>query len=79
MTNETEDTDMATLRIENLRNGSWMVRGEGPIPAETTMDAIRASTNRSALNGPTRALLDGVVVYETKKLTGKRAKALFGF
>ena len=70
---------MATLRIENFRNGSWMVRGEGPIPADTSMDAIKDNTDRSALNGPTRALLDGVVVYETANLTKARAKALFGF
>jgi hypothetical protein len=43
------------------------------------MDAIRTDTDRSALNGPTRALLDGVVVYETKKLSKARAKAVFGF
>jgi hypothetical protein len=67
-----------TLRIENFRNGQWMLRGEGPVPADTSMDAIKDSTDRSALNGPTRALLNGAVVYETKKVTGKRAKALFG-
>ena len=70
---------MATLRIENLRDGSWIIRGEGPIPAGTTMDDIKSNTDRSALNGPTRALLNGVVVYETAKLTKIRAKALFGF
>lgn len=65
---------MAILRIENFRNGAWMVRGEGPIPAGTPMDAIRANTDSSALNHVTRALLDGVVVYETKI----RAKEVFG-
>jgi len=70
---------MAILRIENLRDGSWMIRGEGPIPAGTTMDDIKSNTDRSALNHTTRALLDGVVVYETAKLTKARAKALFGF
>ena len=40
---------------------------------------IKDSTDRSALNGPTRALLDGVVVYETKKLTKAQAEAVFGF
>jgi hypothetical protein len=56
-----------------------MIRGEGPIPAGTTMDDIKSNTDRSALNHATRALLDGVVVYETAKLTKARAKALFGF
>jgi hypothetical protein len=70
---------MAILRIENFRNGSWMVRGEGPIPAGTTMGDIKSSTDRSALNYTTRALLNGVVVYETGKLTKARAKVLFGF
>lgn len=70
---------MATLRIENFRNGQWMIRGEGPIPAGTTMDDIKSNTDRSALNHATRALLDGMVVYETEKLTKARAKALFGF
>ena len=54
------------------------VRGEGPIPAEISIEAIRANADRSALNDRTRALLDGVVVYETAKLTKARAKALFG-
>jgi hypothetical protein len=70
---------MAILRIENFRNNTWMVRGEGPIPAGTTMDDIKSNTDRSALNHATRTLLDGVVVYETAKLTKARAKALFGF
>jgi hypothetical protein len=26
---------MAILRIENFRNNAWMVRGEGPIPADS--------------------------------------------
>ena len=70
---------MATLRIENFRNGAWMIRGEGPIPTGTTMDDIKSNTDRSALNHATRALVDGAVVYETTKLTKARAKALFGF
>jgi hypothetical protein len=70
---------MAILRIENFRNNTWMVRGEGPIPSGTTIDDIKSNTDRSALNHATRALLDGVVVYETAKLTKARAKALFRF
>ena len=70
---------MAILRIENFRNNTWMVRGEGPIPAGITMDDIKSNTDRSALNHPTRALVDGAVVYETAKLSKARAKALFGF
>jgi hypothetical protein len=69
---------MATLRIENYRHGAWTLRGEGPIPATTTLDQIKADTDRAALNGPARALLDGAQVYETKKLTARRAKAAFG-
>jgi hypothetical protein len=79
VTNGTEDADMATLRIENFRNGQWMMRGQGPIPADTSLNVIKANTDRSALNGPTRALLDGVVVYGTNKLTKAQAKAVFGF
>jgi hypothetical protein len=69
------------FRIENFRNGAWVVRSEGPIVADTSMDVIRASADRSALDHPARAMVDGVVVYETKKLkwlNSKRVKALFG-
>lgn len=69
---------MPILRIENFRNGEWTLRGEGPVPADTTLAQIQDQTDRSALNGATRAILDGVQVYETKKLTRARAKALFG-
>ena len=65
------------LRIENFRNGEWALRGEGQVPAETTLDQVREQTERSALNDPSRALVDGALVYETKKLTRARAKALF--
>ena len=43
------------------------------------MDDIKSNTDRIALNHATRALLDGVVVYETAKLTKARDKALFEF
>lgn len=69
---------MPILRIENFRNGEWTLRGEGQVPAGTTLDQIKDQADRSALNGPTRAFLDGAQVYETKKLTKARAKALFG-
>lgn len=69
---------MATLRIENFRHGAWTTRGEGPVDAQIDLATIQDHTDRSALNGPARALLDGAVVYETKKITAKRAKALFG-
>jgi len=69
---------MATLRIELDRGYGWQVRGEGEIPADTSLDAIKAQAARCALNGKVRAFLDGAEVFQTKKLTAKQAKALFG-
>ncbi len=69
---------MKILRIENFRNGEWMLRGEGQVPAGTTLDQIKDQANRSALNGPVRAYLNGDLVHEAKKLTKKQAAALFG-
>lgn len=69
---------MAHLRIENFRFGNWSLRGEGEIPDDTSMEVIKANVDGCALNHESRALLNGVVVYETKKLTKKRAAARFG-
>lgn len=65
------------LRIELDRGYGWQVRAEGPIPADTTLDAVKDNAMRCALNGPVRALLDGVEVFACKKLTNKQAKALW--
>lgn len=69
---------MQTLRIELDRGCGWQVRGEGPIPAGTSLDTVKAEAQRCALNGPVRAYLDGALVFECAKLTRKQAKALFG-
>lgn len=69
---------MATLRIELDRGYGWQVRGEGEVPANTSLDAIKADAMRGALNGPVRAYLDGALVFEHPKLTRKQAKAVFG-
>ena len=66
------------LRIETDRGYGWQVRSQGPIPADTSLDAIKSQTARLALNGPARALLDGVEVFTTPKLTARQAKSLFG-
>lgn len=66
------------LRIELDRGYGWQVRGEGPVPAGTSLDTIKAEADRSALNGSVRAYLDGDLVYERAKLTRKEAKAIFG-
>jgi hypothetical protein len=65
------------LRIENFRDGAWVLRGEGDIGSEITLGTIRDQTDRVALNGPARALVDGIQAYETKKITARRARALF--
>lgn len=75
---ETEAPMTKHLTIEQDRGYGWQVRAEGPIPADTGMDAIRNNAMRCALNGPVRALLDGVEVFACKKLTNKQAKALWG-
>lgn len=69
---------MTTLRIELDRGFGWQVRGEGEIPADTSIEAVKAQAARCALNGKVRAFLDGEQVFECKKLTAKQAKALFG-
>ncbi len=68
---------MQTLRIELDRGYGWQVRCEGPIPAGTTLDTVKAEAQRCALNGPVRAYLDGVLVFECAKLTNKEAKKVF--
>lgn len=69
---------MATLRIELDRGYGWQVRAEGEVPDTTTVEQVRDQAERMALNGPTRAFLNGEMVAECKKLTKKRAAALFG-
>jgi hypothetical protein len=69
---------MATLRIELDRGYGWQVRAEGEVPENTTVEQVRAQTERLALNGPTRAFLNGALVAESPKLTRRRAAALFG-
>lgn len=66
------------LRIDLDRGYGWQVRAEGPIPADTALDAIKDQAMRCALNGPVRAVLDGVEVFACKKLTNKQVKALWG-
>jgi len=69
---------MAMLKIETDRGYGWQVRAEGEVPAGTSLDTIKDQTLRCALNGPSRAWLDGELVFECKKLTAKQGKALFG-
>ena len=69
---------MAMLKIETDRGYGWQVRAEGEIAADTSLDTIKDQTMRCALNGRARAFLDGVPVFECKKLTAKQAKSLFG-
>jgi hypothetical protein len=71
-----EGTSM--LRIELDRGFGWQSRGEGPIPADTTMEAIRQHVDRCCIQHPHRALVDGVEVYARGKLSRKELKALFG-
>lgn len=67
-----------TLRIELDRGYGFQVRGEGPIPAGASREVIEREARGSALNGPVRAYVDGVLVFECKKLTKKQAIAHFG-
>ncbi len=66
------------LRIEMDRGFGWETRAEGPMPADTAAEVIRSQVDRSCIQHPHRALVDGVVVYERSKLTRKEYKALFG-
>jgi hypothetical protein len=69
---------MATMKIELDRGYGWQVRAEGEVPENTTIEQVRAQAERLALNGPTRAFLNGALVAECPKLTKKRAAAIFG-
>jgi hypothetical protein len=73
----TTEATMATLKIELDRGHGWQVRAEGEVPENTTVEQVRAQAERLALNGPTRAFLNGELVAECKKLTKKQAERLF--
>lgn len=63
------------IKIETDRGYGWQVRQEGTMEG-IAAQALHDHTERCALNGPARLLVDGVVTFECPKLTTKRARAL---